>query len=132
MNTFSWYERLKLPNWAPPSFVFGPVWTILYALIFISFGRVFYEIIYGKIPKVLLIPLILNLVLNFSFSPVQFQLRNYLLASIIIFLMIITLIWAMIGIYKYDKLFIFLNIPYLLWICFAFVLQLNITILNWK
>lgn len=132
MNTFSWYERLKLPNWAPPSYIFGPVWTILYALIFISFGRVFYEIINGKIPKVLLIPLILNLVLNFSFSPVQFQLRNYLLASIIIFLMIVTLIWAMIGIYKYDKLFTFLNIPYVLWICFAFVLQLNITILNWK
>lgn len=132
MNNFSWYEKIKLPNWAPPSFVFGPVWTFLYTLIFISFGRVFYEIINGKIPKIFLIPLILNLVLNFSFSPVQFELRNYLLASIIIFFMIATLLWAMIGIYQYDKLFTFLNIPYLLWTCFAFALQLNITILNWK
>ncbi len=132
MNNFSWYEVIKLPTWAPPSYIFGPVWTFLYLLIFVSFGKVFYFIFEGKIPQIFIVPLILNLILNASFSPVQFELKNYLAASIIIFFMIITLLWGMIGLYKYDKLFTLLNIPYLLWICFAFVLQLNITILNWK
>lgn len=132
MTQFNWYNNLVLPPWAPPSYIFGPVWTILYSLIFITFGKVFMDIVQGKIPLIYLIPLGLNLVLNFSFSYVQFTLRNFLLASIIIFLMIVTLIWSMVGIFKYDKFFIIFNIPYLLWICFAFVLQSTITFLNWK
>ena len=36
-NTVSWYSKLIKPTWAPPSFLFGPVWTVLYIIITISF-----------------------------------------------------------------------------------------------
>ncbi len=41
MNSFEWYSQLIKPSWAPPAWLFGPVWTFLYILIAISFGRVF-------------------------------------------------------------------------------------------
>ncbi|MEK7507564.1 MAG: TspO/MBR family protein [Patescibacteria group bacterium] len=41
MNAYDWYSQLIKPSWAPPFWVFGPAWTLLYALITISFGKVF-------------------------------------------------------------------------------------------
>ena len=38
MNTTTWYATLLKPTWAPPSWVFGPIWSVLYAIIAISFG----------------------------------------------------------------------------------------------
>ena len=43
-NTTSWYGKLVKPTWAPPSYLFGPVWTVLYIIVAISFGTVFYKV----------------------------------------------------------------------------------------
>jgi tryptophan-rich sensory protein len=59
------------------------------------------------------------------------RLRSNLLASIDIFLMIVTLVWIMVSIYNYYPWVTYMQIGYLLWICFAFVLQVTITKLNW-
>jgi tryptophan-rich sensory protein len=72
----------------------------------------------------------LNLVFNAAFSPLQFGLRNNLLASIDIILLLITLIWAMIAIWPYMRWVTYISIPYLLWVSFATILQLSITYLN--
>jgi benzodiazapine receptor len=130
MNEMNWYREIIRPDWAPPAWIFGPVWSILYTIIAISFGRVFFLFIKKKIPFLTTLPFILNLVFNFAFSPIQFQLQNYLLASIVILLVLITIIWSMISIYKYEKWITYAQIPYLLWVSFATVLQITVTYLN--
>ncbi|HBD24430.1 MAG: TspO protein [Candidatus Zambryskibacteria bacterium RIFOXYD1_FULL_40_13] len=130
-NTQSWYSELIKPTWAPPSWLFGPVWTVLYVLIAISFGRVFVLFFQKKITFIVLLPFILNLFFNFIFSPIQFQLQDNLLAAIDILLVLATLVWAMIAIFPHARWITYIQIPYLIWVSFATVLQLTITYLNW-
>ncbi len=130
-QTYTWYQTLIKPTWAPPSFLFGPVWTVLYAIIAISFGKVFMMAYQKQIPWRVALPFILNLIFNFIFTPIQFRLQSNLLAAIDIILVLGTLIWALIAIWPYARWITYANIPYVLWVIFATTLQLTITYLNW-
>ncbi|HAR99813.1 MAG: TspO and MBR like protein [Candidatus Moranbacteria bacterium GW2011_GWC2_37_73] len=130
MDTYSWYSQLIKPFWAPPAFLFGPVWTFLYILIAISFGKVFLMTWKKEIAFMVALPFLLNIVFNLAFTPLQFGLRNNLLASIDIIFILATLIWAIVAIYPYSRWIAYMQIPYLLWVSFATVLQLTITYLN--
>ena len=142
MQTALWYQQLLKPSWAPPSWIFGPVWTVLYAIIVASFAAVFYKVFTREIPWFVAVPFALNLIFNVAFSPIQFGLKNNLLASIDILLVLGTLIWALFALYSYGLTrhietgvptytwIIVANIPYLLWVAFASILQLTITYLN--
>lgn len=130
MESYNWYQSLIKPSWSPPGWLFGPVWTVLYAIILFSFGTVFYQAVTKKIFWVIALPFILNLLFNFAFTPLQFGLKNNLLSAIDILLVLITLIWALVVIYPRLNWVTWVNLPYLLWVCFATVLQLTITYLN--
>ncbi len=130
MPTYEWYQQLIKPVWAPPSWLFGPVWTGLYILIALSFGYVGWLFIKKKIPLIVFTPFVLNLVFNLAFTPIQFGLKNNVLAALDILLVLGTLVWAIIAIYPRAKWISFINVPYLLWVGFATVLQLTITYLN--
>jgi len=133
MNTYNWYSQLLKPTWAPPSWIFGPVWTILYAIIALSYGTLFYYVYTGKVKWVVALPFVLNLIFNAAFTPLQFGLKNNLLASADILLVLITLVWALIIVwYRVPEMkwIAYANIPYLLWVTFATVLQLTITVIN--
>jgi tryptophan-rich sensory protein len=130
-QTYTWYQTLIKPTWAPPSFLFGPVWTVLYAIIVISFGKVFMMAYQKQIPWIVALPFILNLFFNFIFTPIQFRLQSNLLAAIDIVLVLGTLIWALIAIWPHARWITYANIPYVLWVMFATTLQLTITYLNW-
>ncbi len=130
-QTSSWYSTIIKPSWAPPSWLFGPVWTVLYILIAISFGKVFLMFVQKQIPFIVALPFLLNLIFNLLFSPIQFGLQNNLLASIDILLILSTLIWAITVIYPYAKWISYIQTPYLLWVSFATIIQLTITYLNW-
>ena len=130
MDTTSWYSQLIKPSWSPPSWLFGPVWSVLYVIIAISYGTILYKIFKGEQPKILALPLLLNLAFNFSFTYFQFGLKSNVLAGIDILLVLATLVWTMIAIYPYIRWTALVNIPYLLWVSFATVLQLTITYLN--
>ena len=82
MTAYTWYQTLIKPSWAPPAWLFGPVWTFLYVLIVISYGYVGYLFINKKIPFVVVLPFILNLIFNFIFTPVQFGWQNLPLAAL--------------------------------------------------
>lgn len=129
-NGTSWYSQLIKPTWAPPSWLFGPVWSVLYIIIAISFGTVFYKFFNKQLSWVIVLPFVLNLIFNFSFTYFQFGLKNNILAAIDITLVLITLLWAMIAIYPHIKWIALVNIPYLLWVCFATFLQFTVTYLN--
>jgi benzodiazapine receptor len=133
MNETTQYQTLIKPSWSPPSWLFGPVWTVLYAIIFVSFGTVFYKAFTGKLPWMVALPFALNLLFNLAFTPIQFGLKNNLLASIDILLVVGTLIWAFVVLWNFApdlRWVVYVNIPYLLWGTFATCLQLTITYLN--
>ena len=121
------------PVWAPPAWLFGPVWTALYAVIAVTFGTVFYKAATRQIPPIVALPFVLNLIFNFAFTPLQFGLRSNMLASIDILLVVGTLIWAMHTLWGAApgmRWIVYANIPYLLWGAYATALQLTITYLN--
>jgi tryptophan-rich sensory protein len=130
MNSYNWYSQLAKPSWSPPAWLFGPVWTFLYVLIAVSFGKVFLMFFQKKVSFIVILPFILNLIFNFAFTPLQFGLKNNFLAAVDVILVFGTLIWAIIAIYPHVRWVAYIQIPYLLWVSFATVLQLTITYLN--
>jgi len=133
MNTYNWYSQLIKPPWAPPSWLFGPVWTVLYAIIAVSYGTVFYRAFTGKLSWMVALPFALNLIFNLAFTPIQFGLKNNLLATLDILLVIGTLMWALVVVWHASpdlRWVVYANIPYLMWGLFATVLQITITYLN--
>ncbi len=130
MNEKSQYLEYIQPSWAPPAWLFGPVWSVLYILIAISFGFVFMKAWQGQIPAIVVVPFIINLIANAAFTPVQFGLKNLPLASVVILVVLGSLVWSMVMIWPHYKWVALLQIPYLLWVSFATVLQLTITYLN--
>ncbi len=133
MNESVRYAELLKPSWAPPSWVFGPVWTVLYAIIAVSFGTVFYKACIRQIPWMVALPFALNLVFNFAFPLIQFRLVNNFLASIDILLVVGTLAWALYAVWHGVpelRWVVYANAPYLLWGTFATCVQLTMTYLN--
>ncbi len=129
-NTYHWYQTLLKPQWAPPSWIFGPVWTVLYVIIAVSFGTIFYKAATAQIPRIIALPFVLNLIFNFAFTPLQFGLKNNIAAALDILLILGTLIWSIVTVFHQAPWVAYVNIPYLLWTVFATVLQLTITYLN--
>lgn len=125
-----WYSQLDKPFFAPPAWLFGPVWTVLYVVIAVSFGWVLVQYLRRHIAFALLLPFVLNIAFNAAYTPIQFGLRNNLLASADIVLVLATLLWAMAAIWQRARWVVWVNVPYLVWVMFATVLQLSITWLN--
>jgi translocator protein len=130
MKTYESYAALLKPTFAPPAWIFGPVWSLLYLIIAGSFGHVGYLFWAKRIPFLVLLPFLLNLFFNVIFTPLQFGLKNLPLASLDILLVLGTLAWALYAIFPYAKWVVYINIPYFLWVTFATMLQLTITWMN--
>jgi len=130
MDSYNSYQNFIKPSFAPPSWIFGPVWSVLYLIIAVSFGSVFLKIIRKEIPLAVGVPFVLNLLFNFLFTYLQFGLKNNFLASIDIILVLTTLGWAMYVIFPFARWITYANIPYFVWVSFATVVQFSITYLN--
>ena len=130
MRTQTAYRNYKKPSWAPPAWLFAPVWTVLYILIAVSFGYVGYLYLEGSIPFLILLPFVLNLVFNFLFTTIQFRWRDLNLALVDVLLVFASLVWALVGISVTVPWVALINLPYLAWVFFASILQLTIVVMN--
>lgn len=126
----NWYQTIKKPSWAPAENVFGQVWGILYPIIFAANLWVLILVSSGKINWKVALPFWVNLFFNFLFTPIQFGLRNNLLALIDIILILATGIWAVVAIWPHNKIIALMFAPYMIWVAIATTLQASITWLN--
>lgn len=130
MQWRQWYDGLIKPEWTPEPATIGMIWQILYPIILISFGFVFIQAFRKKLAWRVAVPFAINLAANIIFSPIQFGLRNLPLAAIDILIVLITIPLMMAMIWKHYRWVAIAQIPYLIWVSLATVLQLSITFWN--
>jgi len=123
-----WYTNLIKPQFAPPNWIFAPVWTFLYILIFTSLA--IYINSEGANKKFGYIFFVIQILLNLAWTPVFFGLQNILFALIILILLDIFVLLTIYQFFKVSKFAAFFLIPYLLWIIFATYLNIGYLILN--
>lgn len=126
----NWYSSLNKPFFAPPNWIFGPVWTLLYFFMGVSFYLIWKQGWQKKKVKIAGMYFLSQLALNFVWSPIFFGLRSPLLGLIVIAAMWILIVMTMKKFYPLTRLASYLLIPYLLWVSFATLLNASILILN--
>ena len=126
----TWYATVNKPFFAPPNWIFGPVWTLLYLLMGVSFYLVWRKGWKKQQVKTACIFFLSQLILNFLWSPLFFGLRSPLLGLIDFTFLWIMILLTMRQFYPLSKPAFYLLVPYLLWVSFATVLNGAILILN--
>ena len=121
-----WYQELQKPSFNPPSWIFGPVWTLLYVLIGIAGARVFIRERGNWLPKIWVI----QMALNFAWSPVFFALHRPDLALLILVAMLIAILGFIALAWNRDRPSALLFLPYAAWVSFAGLLNGAIWWLN--
>lgn len=124
-----WYKNLKKSSLTPPSYLFGIVWPILYTLMFISTVMVWND----KKCFPYCYPLTLffiQLVFNLIWTTLFFKLRLLKVALINLGIIIFFTILTIRAYFKVNKLSAYLLLPYIIWLLFAFYLNLYITLNN--
>jgi len=124
-----WFMALNKPFFNPPNYLFGPVWTSLYLLMGISLFLILQSPLKELKRKALLI-FAIQLSLNFLWSFLFFKFQLIGWAFIEIILILISILAMIIVFYKIDRIAAVLQIPYLLWVSFASVLNGAIWWLN--
>ena len=122
-----WYSTIIKPSFNPPDWVFAPVWITLYFTMGYAAWLMWSS--KEKTSRVLNIYFI-HLIINASWSVTFFALHQILASLVIIGLIIFFVIWLIKLYYPINKVSAYLMLPYLLWVCFAFVLNYSIFTLN--
>ena len=121
-----WYSQIILPSFNPPSWVFGPVWTVLYILMSVAIWRIWIKYYDNKILNLYFLHLFFNRIWSIIFF--GFHLIGLALLDIVLILIFIVLLMKIY--YLKDKISFYLMVPYFLWSGYALVLNFNIFILN--
>jgi tryptophan-rich sensory protein len=125
----TWYASLNKPFFAPPNWIFGPVWTLLYFFMGIAIFLIWKQG-WKKKNKSAIQFFLLQLVFNFIWSPIFFGLRAPLFGLIVIVAMWMLIVMTMKKFYPVSKLAFYLLVPYLFWVSFATILNAAIVVLN--
>jgi translocator protein len=115
----TWYAGLTKPSFNPPSWVFAPVWTVLYILIAAAGWRAF-ERDGGGWPMKLWWA---QIVLNFLWSPAFFAAHRIGLALVVILLLLAAIVAFIVMSWRQDRMAAWLFAPYAAWVAFASVLN---------
>jgi benzodiazapine receptor len=125
----SWYATLNKPSFNPPNYLFGPVWTLLYILMGISLYMI-YQTIKSPVRTTSIILFSVQMVLNLSWSFIFFNAQSPFAALIVIVILWFAILMMIIYFHKLSPAAAYLQIPYLLWVSFATVLNASIWYLN--
>jgi len=122
-----WYSLIIRPSFSPPDWVFAPVWTTLYFMMTLAVWLFWHST--NRDMKTVYIYFI-HIIVNTTWS-ITFFIFHQIAISIIVLIILITLIIILIKNFKRVNLISsYLMIPYLLWCCFALVLNVSIFVLN--
>lgn len=125
------YDRIQTPPLAPPGILFPIVWSILYTLMGISSAIIYTKGRDENIPIYDALRIYaIQLVVNFFWSIIFFNLEAFLFAFLWLLLLWVLIMIMIKKFYKIDKTAAYLQIPYLLWVTFAAYLNFAIFLLN--
>lgn len=126
----TWYAALAKPTWAPPNWLFGPVWTTLYILIGVALFLVWRKGSDKKDVKLALLVFAVQLVLNVLWSVVFFGYHSLLGGVIVVILLWIAILANIIVFYRVSKPAGLLLVPYIIWVSIASYLNYSVYLLN--
>jgi tryptophan-rich sensory protein len=121
-----WYGQLAKPDFNPPGWIFGPVWTVLYVMIALAGWRVWQMDRGGSLMKLWWA----QLLLNFLWTPVFFGAHQVSLALVVILLLLAAILAFIATAWRRDRAAALLFAPYAAWVAFASVLNASIFALN--
>ena len=122
-----WYSELIKPSFSPPDWIFAPVWITLYLLMGFAIWLIWLNP--KKTQKIITI-YFTHLFVNASWSITFFAFHQVLASLLIIALIIFFVIWLVKLYYPINKISAILMLPYIVWLCFAFILNYSIFTLN--
>ncbi len=125
-----WYAGLNKPSFVPPSWVFAPVWTILYALMGIALFLVWKKGFEKKEVRFAIGVFSLQLALNFLWSFLFFGMKNLGLAFVEIVLLWLAICWTIWEFKKVSQKAVWLLLPFWIWVSFAALLNFAVWQLN--
>lgn len=123
-----WYSGLVKPSFNPPNWLFGPVWTVLYIMMGVSFFLVWKSTAEKKTSAILVF--IVQLMLNTLWTLIFFGMKQVFLAFIEIAILWLLILLTIILFMRISRTAAYLLLPYLLWVSFASVLNFMIYKLN--
>lgn len=126
----TWYAALIKPSFAPPNWVFFPVWTALFILMGISLFLIWRMDMQDQLVKKALFLFASQLILNVLWSAAFFGLKSPLAGLIDISILWILILFTILNFMKLSRASGILLIPYLLWVSFAAILNFAIWRLN--
>jgi translocator protein len=126
----TWFPTLNKPSFNPPAWVFGPVWTVLYALMAVAAWRVWRQAGF-RAGRAALTAFGLQLALNLSWSVIFFGLKSIDMAVVCIVALWLAITITIALFRRIDRWAEWLLLPYLAWVSFAALLNMAIWKLNW-
>ena len=122
-----WYSLLSKPTFNPPSWIFAPVWTTLYLMMTIAVWNFWHS--KNRDMNTVYIYFI-HLIFNTTWSIVFFVFHKLIVALIVLFILISLITVLLFRFRRVNMVSFYMMIPYLLWCCFALILNLNLILLN--
>ncbi len=122
-----WYSLLIKPSYNPPDWIFAPVWTTLYLMMTVAIWIFWHS--KGKNMDTVYIYFI-HLIINTTWSVVFFIFHEIFFALIILIILIFLIIILILRFRVVNMISYYLMIPYLLWCCYALILNMSLLILN--
>lgn len=129
VDTGPWYSNLNRPAWTPPSWMFGPVWTLLYLMMGVAAWRVWLKHGFTHARAALLIYLV-HLAFNAAWTVIFFGMHMITLAAVEIVVLWLMIAALIVMFSQRDRIAAGLLVPYVLWVTYATTLNVGFAVMN--